>query len=204
MTVIMHNGICGDTLQRKDTTLNIKYPSWIHEQHWNDAVVLYKDTFNGGYKFSHYQWYQNGEPIIGATKEYLYLPNRLLMNRPGECDNYYQVMLTREEDGYSALTCPICPVEVEDTIVPRLDYYSIVPTQVVQDNPVVHILSTLPGTYKVFSPNGAFIREDSFVPDINKYAGPISLDGCPPGTYNIILFLNGVVEPRTTKVIIQR
>jgi hypothetical protein len=209
MTVIMHNGICGDTLQRKDTTMNIKYPSWIHEQHWNDAVVLYKDTFNGGYKFSHYQWYQNGEPIIGATKEYLYLPNRLLMNRPGECDNYYQVMLTREEDGYSALTCPICPVEVEDTIVPRLDYYSIVPTSVPSTNPVVHILSTLPGTYKVYLTEDGIVPniekpEGNFEPNIYNYAGEISLKGCPSGVVIIKLFLNdnGIVQQRTTKVII--
>ena len=100
------------------------YPSWIHEQHWNDGIILYNDTYNGGYKFSSYQWYQNGEPLVGETKEYLYLPGGLLLNNRGDCDNYYQVQLTREKDGYSTLTCPICPIYLtNDTIVPRLDYF---------------------------------------------------------------------------------
>ena len=177
ITVIMHNGICGDTLQRKDTTLHIMYPSWIHEQHWNDGIILYNDTYNGGYEFSAYQWYQNGEPLIGETKEYLYLPNGLLLNNRGDCDNYYQVLLTREDDGYSAMTCPICPIYLtNDTIVPRLDYFSIVPTLVVKENPVVHILSTMRGTCMGYDAAGVQLFETfDFAPDVNNYAGSIAL-----------------------------
>ena len=189
ITVIMHNGICGDTLQRKDTSFQIMYPSWIHEQHWNDGIILYNDIYNGGYKFSSYQWYQNGEPLVGETKEYLYLPGGLLLNNRGDCDNYYQVQLTREKDGYSTLTCPICPIYLtNDTIVPRLDYFSIVPTLVVKENPVVHILSTMRGTCIGYDMAGNQLFEPfDFVPDGNNYAGAIVLPVSQSGMINIRL-----------------
>lgn len=177
MTVIMHNGICGDTLQRKDTIFDLLYPSWIHEQHWNDGIVLYNEQYNGGHIFTSYQWLQNGEKIIGATKEYFYIPSELWMNNRGECKNYYQVELTRLSDGYKTITCPICPVVLGDTIVPREDYYSIVPTTVVKANPVVHILTTRPGTYVVYDLSGNMILNEpiAFIPDEKNYAGNIEL-----------------------------
>ena len=177
MTIIMHNGICGDTLQRKDTIFDLLYPSWIHEQHWNDGIVLYNEQYNGGHIFTSYQWLQNGEKIIGATKEYFYIPSELWMNNRGECNNYYQVELTRLSDGYKTITCPICPVVLGDTIVPRDDYYSIVPTTVVKANPVVHILTTRPGTYVVYDLLGNMILNEpiAFIPDEKNYAGNIEL-----------------------------
>ena len=185
MTIIMHNGICGDTLQRKDTIFDLLYPSWIHEQHWNDGIVLYNEQYNGGHIFTSYQWLQNGEKIIGATKEYFYIPSELWMNNRGECNNYYQVELTRLSDGYKTITCPICPVVLEDTIVPREDYYAIVPTTVVSGNPVVHILSTQPGTYTIYDLLGNLLKEPTaFAPDEKNYAGSITLPvGAVAGYY---------------------
>ena len=185
MTIIMHNGICGDTLQRKDTIFDLLYPSWIHEQHWNDGIVLYNEQYNGGHIFTSYQWLQNGEKIIGATKEYFYIPSELWMNNRGECNNYYQVELTRLSDGYKTITCPICPVVLEDTIVPREDYYAIVPTTVVSGNPVVHILSTRPGTYTIYDLLGNLLKEPTaFAPDEKNYAGSITLPvGAVAGYY---------------------
>lgn len=188
MTIIMHNGICGDTLQMKDTTFSFYYPSWIHEQHWNDGVVLYNNKYNGGHIFTEYQWYQNGEAIVGATKEYLYIPKRLLMNERGECDNYYQVELKRLSDGVTTMTCPICPVLLEDTIVPTKDYFSVVPTMVVKENPVVHILSTQPGTYEILTVIGMKISEGSipFSPNDYNYATSITIPDAQAGTIRLI------------------
>lgn len=173
--IIMHNGICGDSLQRKDTTVSFWYPSWIHEQHWNDGIVLYNKIYNGGYKFSKYQWFLNGDSILGATKEYLYVPNQLEMNQRGECNNYYQLAVTRLEDGYTTFTCPICPVLLYDTIVPQKDYFSVVPTIVSKINPTIHILSTRPGSYKITNLMGNQ-KQGDFAPDANNYAGSITLD----------------------------
>ena len=176
MRLVMHNGICGDSLQRKDTTISFWYPSWIHEQHWNDGIILYNQFYNGGYEFSAYQWYQNGDTLHGATKEFLYIPSQLLMNERGDCENYYQVELTRASDGYKTLTCPICPVYLsKDTIVPQLDYFSVVPTLVSKNNPVVHVLSTLPVKATVYHVNATWTNSYEFTPDNNNYAGSITL-----------------------------
>ena len=213
ITVIMHNGICGDTLQVKDTVLNIRYPSWIHEQHWNDGIVLYNETYNGGYTFSHYQWYQNGEPIIGATKEYLYLPDRLWLNERDSCNNYYQVLLTNAEDGTSAFTCPICPILLsKDTIVPRLDYFSIVPTIVVSANPVVHILSTMRLTTSmtimcsVYNAEGQLVAkpwEIMLEPNEHNYAGRIELPKGLPASQYIVRLTTENGEMRSFTILIK-
>lgn len=210
MTITMHNGICGDTLQVKDTTISFYYPSWIHEQHWNDGIVLYNATYNGGHEFSEYQWLQNGDTIYGATKEYLYIPSELLMNDRGDCSNYYQVALTRLSDGYTTMTCPICPVLLQDTIVPTKDYFSIVPTVVDYRNPIVHILSTKSGKYTctVYSTLGEPIRsfEGEFEPNENNYAGTIDLtdviNGFQGSNALITLSVEGEQTPRSFKIII--
>ena len=174
--LVMHNGICGDSLQQKDTTVSFFYPSWIHEQHWNDGIVLYNQAYNGGFEFSSFQWYQNGDTLHGATKEYLYIPSQLLLNEQGDCENYYQVELIRASDGYKTMTCPICPVYLsQDTIVPLLDYIAIVPTAVSRENPVVHVLSTLPGTGVGAYLSGQKPIEFQFEPDKNNYGCPITL-----------------------------
>lgn len=178
MTIIMHNGVCGDTLQVKDTTISFYYPSWIHEQHWNDGIVLYNEIYNGGHEFSAYQWYENGDTIYGATKEYLYIPSELLMNDRGECDNFYQVELTRKSDGYKTMTCPICPIVLFDSIVPQKDYFAVVPTIVDRRNPVVHILSTRPGdfSYNLYVPSGNHLGggTSTFIPNEKNYGGIIA------------------------------
>ena len=204
--IIMHNGICGDSLQRKDTTVSFWYPSWIHEQHWNDGIVLYNEIYNGGYKFSKYQWFLNGDSILGATKEYLYVPNQLEMNQRGECNNYYQLAVTRLEDGYTTFTCPICPVLLYDTIVPQKDYFSVVPTIVSKINPTIHILSTRPGNYKITNLMGNQ-KQGDFVPDANNYAGSINLDEyLLYGITNQLILVTLVLDTgdkRTIKVIIR-
>ena len=204
--IIMHNGICGDSLQRKDTTVSFWYPSWIHEQHWNDGIVLYNEIYNGGYKFSKYQWFLNGDSILGATKEYLYVPNQLEMNQRGECNNYYQLAVTRLEDGYTTFTCPICPVLLYDTIVPQKDYFSVVPTIVSKINPTIHILSTRPGNYKITNLMGNQ-KQGDFAPDANNYAGSINLDEyLLYGITNQLILVTLVLDTgdkRTIKVIIR-
>jgi hypothetical protein len=179
MRVVMHNGICGDSLQVKDTTISFYYPSWIHEQHWNDGIVLYNEIYNGGYEFSEYQWYENGDTIYGATKEYLYIPSELLINSRGDCENYYQVELTRRSDGYKTMTCPICPVLLFDSIVPQKDYFAIVPTVVDRRNPIVHVLSTRSGkySYTIHTYEGQTLKYGSFIPDEKNYGGVIDLSG---------------------------
>ncbi len=152
--VYLHNGICSDdTLAYDYVDALIQYPHWIHEQHWNDAIVIYKDTFNGGYEFTNYQWYENGKPLEGETGDYLYLPHNL------QQDAYYQVALTRKSDGKTFMTCPITAAFDVDSIVPRLPYFSVVPTLVYTSHPYVSILCSMGGYYEIYHPMGTRVQE---------------------------------------------
>ncbi len=152
--VYLHNGICSDdTLAYDYVDALIQYPHWIHEQHWNDAIVIYKDTFNGGYEFTNYQWYENGKPLEGETGDYLYLPHNL------QQDAYYQVALTRKSDGKTFMTCPITAAFDVDSIVPRLPYFSVVPTLVYTSHPYVSILCSMGGYYEIYHPMGTCVQE---------------------------------------------
>lgn len=170
MTVFLHNGICSDSLIMSEKTQELLYPSWIIEQHWNDAIVLYNDKYNGGYVFSDYQWYQNDSLMIGQVREYLYLPDSL------QYGVEYKVRLTRADDNYTTFTCPIVPERINnDTVVPREDYFSVVPTLIDHRNPVVFIETTLAGTYYLRLVSGYLIDSGSFLPnteDVNRIVIP--------------------------------
>ena len=149
VTVFLHNGVCSDSLVMDSTQLlNVLYPDWIHEQHWNDAIVLYNEIYNGGYVWSDYQWYKDGKPLPGQVEEYYYNPQNL------DWGHAYQVRLTREDDGYSTFTCPIYPDSIVDYLTPKMDYVSVVPTLIFESYPVVNILSTEGGTYTLHSVDG--------------------------------------------------
>ncbi len=52
-----------------DVTMGVT--STLVDQRWDDVVVVNNnENNNGGYKFSTFQWYRNGEPINGATGQY--------------------------------------------------------------------------------------------------------------------------------------
>jgi len=56
-------------------------------QRWHDVVVVNNNpNTNGGYTFTSYQWYKNGEPIAGATGQFY--------QEMGGLNGYYAVLLT--------------------------------------------------------------------------------------------------------------
>lgn len=81
------------------------YPASVLEQAWNDVVAVLTRSYNGGYDFIAFQWYENGEPLPGENHSYLYKP--LIMG--GE----YSAMLT-EPNGTKAMTCPLIATHQED------------------------------------------------------------------------------------------
>ena len=201
--IVMHNGVCSERLSSKDTIFDILYPSWIHEQHWNDGIILFNENYNGGYEWTHYQWYHNGQPIVGQVREYLYLPDTLFLNdNAGSHDHAYYVALTRSDDGHTNYTCPIYPILLEDTIVPRDYYFSVVPTLVVAQNPVVWILTTLSGDYYIYSIQGVLLRHGVFVSDDNNYGGAVTLPVTAEGAV-IMKLVAETGEQRSFKILIQ-
>ncbi|MDE5609966.1 MAG: T9SS type A sorting domain-containing protein [Bacteroidales bacterium] len=82
-------------------TFEIPYPSNIIVQKWNDVLAVLSAEYNGGYEFSGYQWYRNGEPLEGETRPYYYAKPYL---RSGDT---YAVLLERASDGLKLPSCGV-------------------------------------------------------------------------------------------------
>ena len=51
---------------------NVNIASSIIEARFDDVLAFLSPAYNGGYEFSTYQWYMDGEPIEGATGSWYY------------------------------------------------------------------------------------------------------------------------------------
>ncbi|MBQ7996041.1 MAG: hypothetical protein IJ249_00035 [Paludibacteraceae bacterium] len=149
----LHNGICSDSISSLPIRFTINYPSWIVEQHWNDVLAILNDSLNGGYVFSSYQWYHNGEPIYGETQPHLYIYPMLDMS--GE----YQVMLTRTDDGAKFMTCPVKPQFVEDHSLTGSAIIKVTPTVLSQSNPVCTVLSDTDAAWSLYTATGELVQK---------------------------------------------
>ena len=98
-TLTFHQFCCG--IYSETRGFDIRYPSAIVEQKWNDVLTLLSPKYNGGYDFLTFQWYKNGMPILGENHSYLY--------QPLDFDAEYYVELMRK-DSVVMTTCPIQPV----------------------------------------------------------------------------------------------
>ena len=104
--VVVEDPLCGDSL-RFPVSFDVLYPSSVFNQKWDNTLVLYNKDYNGGYDFKTYQWYKDGQPIMGATEGFY-------VEEPLDQDSYYQVLLTRYDsvsgDIIELMTCPYYPV----------------------------------------------------------------------------------------------
>lgn len=200
--IAFENGVClSDSLMTYPFTMEMRYPSWITAQHWNDAIFIMDSTLNGGYSFASYQWYRNDTLLHGETKPYLYEPQYL------HAGASYSVELTRADDSVTVRTCPIIPnlTKVYNTS-PEQTYISVVPTVVAKENPVVYILSPTPGSFKLMNPQGQLVQQGAYTPD-EKNTYPVRL----PQTSGVYVFHlvesttagSGNDLSRTVKVIVQ-
>lgn len=83
------------------------YPSSIFKQKFDNVLAVYTTAFNGGYTFTGYQWYKDGEPIDGATSSIYHTSD------PLTAGSSYYVLLTRAD----GLVLPSC----EQTIAESAD-----------------------------------------------------------------------------------
>ena len=193
--VYFDNGYCLDSnLLALPVNFQVRYPSWLMEQHWNDAIGLLVDSLNGGYHFYAFQWYKNDVRMPGETKPYLYCPQYL------EKDALYSVALTRSMDSLTYFTCYLSPdLSQQQILNPSLPYISVVPTSVVVENPVVNILCVNSGTYEIYDPYGAKLTGGSYYPGAHN-AYEIRLPAVP-GVYVFHLHDSSSLE-RTVKVLV--
>ena len=89
---------CGQT--GDVTNVNIYYSREVLVQRWNDVLAVKNENYNGGgYQFVSFQWYKNGDPILGATSSILYEPDGLDLTAD------YSVLLTRLSDNVTMMSC---------------------------------------------------------------------------------------------------
>lgn len=102
--LLFSNGAVGrDTIGLR---LDIRYPSSVIAQRWNDVIGILNSEHNGGYEFSDYRWFENDVLVDGATGSNLYLPSGL------RSDAGYSALLTRTTDGVAQYTCKFFPADL--------------------------------------------------------------------------------------------
>jgi hypothetical protein len=168
--LILDNGICRhkETDCYADSSFVMSYPKWITEQRFGDVIAILNDTYNGGYTWSHYQWYLGDSILVGQTQPYLYIPTGLHVGEE------YHVRLIREGETEEFPSCPIMITKdpIEDNFAPTMGYLSVTPTCVAAGHPVVNILSRKDGTYRVTTSAGRFVKEGVFHADVTPVEIP--------------------------------
>ncbi|MBO8439683.1 MAG: hypothetical protein IAC51_03435 [bacterium] len=97
----------------KSVTLpfEVLYPSSVIRQKWNNVMALTNAEYNGGYEFTDFQWYRNGEAVNGENGSYLYLGE----GEAFEAGDVYSAEVTRSDDGVRLMTCGIVAEARTDT-----------------------------------------------------------------------------------------
>ncbi|MTK52941.1 IgGFc-binding protein [Paludibacter sp.] len=149
-------------------SFTVNYSSSIILQKWNDVLALLNSSYNGGYDFSVFQWYKNGQVIDGATESYLYIENGQL-----DTNAQYQVKVTRAVDGVSLFTCPFQPTLHTDVLV--------YPTLLSRGSPVT-IKMDEKGSGLLLNISGLKIKQQALNPGENSMRAPDSA-----GTYVLVL-----------------
>ena len=104
--ITVEDTICERTLTFP-INLTVYYPSSVFAYKFNNVLAVYNNT---GYNFTGYQWYHNGEPIVGATGSVYHSAEPFVLN-----DTYY-VVLTRAD----GIVMPSC-----EKVIDHVDDYTV-------------------------------------------------------------------------------
>lgn len=187
-TLEVYNRTCDANPQSIDFTLNIRYPSYIVNQHWNDVIAILNSKYNGGYTFSKYEWYVNDVLLQSFTGSNMYLPNLRIGDK-------VEVGLTREEDNYAILTCPIWIQDLSN--METSEYPIVVEGTILRNNTQARIIASAEGTYSLYSSTGAIISSGKIPADSE------TLVNLPPVSGIYFLYVTSNNEPRTFKLLVQ-
>lgn len=199
--LVLDNGICEhkDPWCATDTAVTLNYPSWLTEQRFRDLIGILSYDYNGGYEFTHYQWYRDNQPVPGEVLPYLYVPTELDRDTVE-----YFVMLTRKDDGKTHQTCPITIYYDGglDKPAPQDGYLSVTPTYISRSNPVMYIHCTGPGRYWVYGASGQLtgVQGDYQPQSATVNAMAVDLSSLTEGVY--VVHLEGTDGTRAVKILI--
>ncbi|MCL2596150.1 MAG: hypothetical protein FWD66_00495 [Paludibacter sp.] len=136
----------------------VLYPSAIITQRWNDLLAIKNSIFNGGYEFSNYEWYKDGEMIAGANDNFLYVgANGDQLDFNAE----YRARPTRLDDGVQIFTCGKKPIYVENiNVIPNMIQMN---NQIIVNNlnqkamvTIWNIMGMRTGQYQISKENNSF------------------------------------------------
>lgn len=118
----------GETLVCEDFSVTINFDVYydisILDVKFNNLITVFDAANNGGYTFTSFKWYKNGELLENDTTSFYYLPE-------GEYfvgEDCYYLLLERDDDGVIMPTCEICPggmtnneyVDSDNLLIPTL------------------------------------------------------------------------------------
>ncbi|MDR1544548.1 MAG: Ig-like domain-containing protein [Prevotellaceae bacterium] len=143
----------------------ILYPKWIIEQNWNDVLALLNSRYNGGYKFSKYEWYLDGAKIPNENKSFIYID---LNGGILQMGHQYRAFLTRKDENYGIFTCPFIPEQHTDV--------SVYPT-VVGASTRFSIIAKSAGKASFFTVTGIKLSENQLVENQQNYISAPNFSG---------------------------
>lgn len=110
-TLVLYDSIYHCPEKRFAFNIAVLIPDTVIIQKFGNVLSLKNKDYNGGFDFTGYQWYRNGQPINGATGAYYYLGEGANFNT----SDTYSVMVTLS-NGTQIMTCPIKPHAPRPTI----------------------------------------------------------------------------------------
>lgn len=156
--VVFNNYACETvTLPLEFTVL---YPSSVIGQRWNDFLSVKNAQYNGGYTFTDYQWYLNDEPIDGYKATQIYEYGKEL-----DFEGEYRVLLTREDDGKSIMSCAFTPIKYDENEYTEL-------STLVYTNQIVVANASHAAKAKMYNVSGICVGEYDFEVGYNDVKMP--------------------------------
>ena len=149
---------------------SILYPSSVIGQRWNDFLSVKNANYNGGYTFTDYQWYLNGNPIEGHKSTQIYEYGKEL-----DFNGEYRVLLTREDDGKSIMSCAFIPIKYNE------DEYTELST-LVYTNQIIVANASHAANVKMYNIAGVCVNTYTFNAGYNNVQMPSD-----PGVYTMQL-----------------
>ncbi|MCR4664626.1 MAG: hypothetical protein K5660_04590 [Paludibacteraceae bacterium] len=166
-----------------EATFTVLYPSWVILQRWNDVLTITNRDFNGGYDFTHVQWYIDDEKADGRGEGNFYYyagdGEQLQFGVP------YRAELTRADDGKTFSTCEYVPSYQEEKVIFK-EQLNVAP-RYAGNTREIEVKTNMSGRYVVYDISGKQVMSGWFGPAYgDKYiVFPASF---PNGTY-IIRFM---------------
>jgi hypothetical protein len=165
-------------IDRKSHAAEYESGAMVDVEYKTEEEYVYE--YNGGYDFTAFQWYENGEALSGETRSYLYKP----LITGGE----YSVLLT-EKDGTQLMTCPlIAEKKIELTLYPTV----AAPRQ------QIHCYMSQPGEITLYDAMGRQVLHSIMTSGDNVFEAPFAA-----GMYTVLVRQKSTDKMKSYKLIIQ-